>query len=128
MSLIKLGDLERGEGRGDVARGHYERSLEIDERLAQAMPESVQAQRDLSVSLNKLGDLERGEGRGDVARGHYERSLEIRERLAQAMPESVQAQRDLKWIRGRLALAQLGPLGTGCVGFIHRLFRIFGRR
>ena len=37
--------------------GHYQRSLEVSERLLVANPESAQAARDVSVSLNKLADF-----------------------------------------------------------------------
>ena len=89
------------------ARRLARRGLEIFERLAAQLPDDVQAQRDLSVSLERLGDLARAAGRPDEARGHYQRGLEIRERLAAQLPDDVQAQRDLS-----VSLYQIGMLAA----------------
>ncbi|HMO63891.1 MAG TPA: tetratricopeptide repeat protein, partial [Verrucomicrobiota bacterium] len=97
----RLGDtlFERGlPGDAAAALGHYERSLEVRERLLKANPESAAAARDVSVSLNKLGDIlaRRGlPGDAAAALGHYERSLEVSERLLKANPESAAAARDV---------------------------------
>ena len=101
VSLDRLGDFLARRGMpGDAEKvlGHYERSLEIRERLQVANPESAQAARDVSVSLNLLGAFLARRGMpGDAEKvlGHYERSLEINERLQVANPESAQAARDV---------------------------------
>ena len=101
VSLSKLGDFlaSRGmPGDAEKALGHYERCLEISERLLVANPERVQTARDVSVFLERLGDFLASRGRpgdADKALGHYERSLEVRERLLVANPESAQASRDV---------------------------------
>ena len=97
MSLKKLGDFlaSRGlAGDAEQALGHYQRSLEVSERLLAANPESAQAARDVSVSLSKLADFlaSRGlAGDAEQALGHYQRSLEVSERLLAANPEWAQA-------------------------------------
>ena len=82
---------------GDLAgeRARFEESLKIDERLAEANPSSLDAQRDLSVSLNKLGDVLFASGDLAAARNRFEESLKIRQRLAAANPSSAEPQRDL---------------------------------
>jgi tetratricopeptide (TPR) repeat protein len=89
---------ERGQA-GDAKKvlDHYQRSLEIYERLLKANPESAQAARDVSVSVGRLGDFLASRGQpGDAkkALGYYQRSLGIYERLLKANPESAQAARD----------------------------------
>jgi tetratricopeptide (TPR) repeat protein len=69
--------------------------LEVAKALAEAVPESSPAQRDLSVACNCLGDVELEAGNLSAARGLYQRSLNVREGLVKADPDSVQAQRDL---------------------------------
>ena len=109
VSLEKLAGLlaRRGQpGDAEQALGHYQRSLEIRERMLTANPESAQAARDVSVSLEKLADFLSSRGQpGDVERalGHYQRSLEIRERMLTANPESAQAARDVSVSLERLA-------------------------
>jgi tetratricopeptide (TPR) repeat protein len=101
VSLNKLGDFlsRRGQpGDAEKALGHYQRSLEVAERLLAANPESAQAARDVSVSLDMLGDFlsSRGQpGDAENALGHYQRSLELREGLLAANSESAQAARDV---------------------------------
>ena len=109
VSLNNLGDSlkKRGmPGDAEKALGHYERSLEISERLQEANPESALSARDVSVSLEKLGDIMTWRdlpGDAEKALGHYERSLEIRERLLVANPETAQAARDFMVSLERMA-------------------------
>ncbi|MCP4698726.1 MAG: tetratricopeptide repeat protein, partial [Gammaproteobacteria bacterium] len=74
---------------------HYQKALEISERIAAADPSSAAAQRDLSVSYERLGDVQISLGNTDAALAHYQKALEIRERLAAADLSSAAAQRDL---------------------------------
>ncbi|MBI5424986.1 MAG: toll/interleukin-1 receptor domain-containing protein [Opitutae bacterium] len=109
VGLLKLADYlaQRGQtGDGKKALEYYEQSLAVLERLAEANPQSAQAQRDVSVSLSKLADYlaRRGQaGDGEKALGYYERELAICERLAEANAQSAEAQRDLKVSLERLA-------------------------
>ena len=101
VSLDRLGDFlaERGKpGDAERALRHYERSLELSERLLAANPSSGRAARDVSVSLNRLGDFLTRRGRpgdAEAAMGHHVRSLAVDERLLAANPESGQAARDV---------------------------------
>ena len=108
VSLSLLADFlaSRGlAGDAEQALGHYQRSLEVSERLLAANPESAQAARDVSVSLDRLGDFlaSRGlAGDAEQALGHYQRSLEVSERLLAANPESCAGH----------AARRVGELGT----------------
>jgi tetratricopeptide (TPR) repeat protein len=114
VSLSRLGDFLSRRGKpGDVeaALGHYERSLEVRERLLAANPESGQAARDVSLSLERLGDYLMMSGQpGDAERvlGYYEQSLELSEQLLAANPESGEAARDVS-----VGLSKLGDFLAG---------------
>lgn len=109
VCLEKLGDfLSRRRGRGDTEQAlfYYQRSLDISERIANALIYSTQGQRDVAFGLERLADalIRRGlPGDADRALACYQRSLEIRERLFTASPNFEQAQRDLS-----LSLDSLG--------------------
>jgi tetratricopeptide (TPR) repeat protein len=127
VSLERLANFlaRRGQpGDADLALGHYQRSLEVSERLLAANPDSAQAARDVSVSLNKLADFlaSRGQpGDADLALGHYQRSLEVRERLLAANPDSAQAARDVSVSLNKLAdfLASRGQPGDADLALGH---------
>ncbi len=127
VSLIMMADFlaRRGlPGDADKALAHYQRSLEVSERLLVANPDSAQATRDVSVSWNKLADflVRRGlPGDVDTALGHYQRSLEVRERLLVANPDSAQAARDVSVSWNKLAdfLARRGFPGDADMALAH---------
>jgi tetratricopeptide (TPR) repeat protein len=118
LSLNRLGDFlaHRGQqGDAEKALTHFQRSVELCERLLQDDPESGRAARDVSVSVESLGDFLVGRGQqGDAekALAHYQRTNELRERLLQDNPHSDQAARDLS--------ASLIKLGDFLVGRGHR--------
>ena len=72
--------------------------LAAKKMLLLGKPESVDLQRDVSVSLDRLGDFlaSRGQpGDAEQALAHYQRSLEVSERLLADNPQSAQAARDV---------------------------------
>jgi tetratricopeptide (TPR) repeat protein len=73
---------------------HYQRCLEIFQKLAAAEPGEAEAQRNQSVLYNCLGDLTLRHGRATEAFAHYQRGLEISEMLAVDRGDA-RAQRDL---------------------------------
>jgi tetratricopeptide (TPR) repeat protein len=127
VSLERLGDFlatRGGPGDADTALGHFQRSLEVREKLHAANPDSAQAARDVSVSLNKLGDFlaKRGqEGDAATALGHYQRSLEVREKLLAANPDSAEAARDVSVSLNNLGvfLATRGQEGDAATALGH---------
>ena len=118
VSLIKLADFlaSRGlPGDAEKALAHYQRSLEVSERLLQANKDSAQAARDVSVSLGPLGDFlaRRGlPGDAEKALAHYQRSLEVSERLLEANKDSAQAARDVMVSLERMAQTTGGQPGA----------------
>jgi tetratricopeptide (TPR) repeat protein len=83
----------------------YQRTLEIQARLAKADPGNAGWQRDLSVSYNKVGDVLKKQGNLPEALKAYREDLAIAERLAKADPANAGWQADLA-----ASLGQLGDL------------------
>ncbi|MCB9609786.1 MAG: tetratricopeptide repeat protein [Polyangiaceae bacterium] len=102
FSYDQLGGLL--DSRDAAARGYFEKSLAIRERLAEEEPERLEYQRDLSISYDRLGGLLESTDAA-AARGYFERSLAIAERLAEEEPERLVYQRDLS-----IAFDRLGGL------------------
>ncbi len=94
-ALSWLGDVSVAQGRLAEALQCYQAQLAIVERLAQADPDNMQWQRDLSVSYEKIGDVLVQQGKLAEALQSFRDSLAIAERLAQADPDNMQWQRDL---------------------------------
>ena len=76
-------------GKMNEARVVFQLCYKMCEERVKAFPESVDAQRNLSVSYERLGDLEQSAGNAVAAREWYEKALEIRKRLAEQMPDNV---------------------------------------
>lgn len=77
IAKYKLGDLSKGQGAHDKARGYYEKSLEIRKQLVSRTPDDLQALRDLSISYERMGSLCNAEGSRTEACEYYEKALEI---------------------------------------------------
>ena len=71
--------------------------------MRDALGDTPQALRDLSVSLNKVGGVEADLGNLEPARAAYRESLELSRQLRDACPTVPQFQRDLAWIEARWA-------------------------
>jgi tetratricopeptide (TPR) repeat protein len=113
--LNNIGDLERVAGRPLKAKAAYDEALAIAEALAAETPNSLEWQRDLSVSHQKLGMLAADAGNTSVARRHFETSRAIRERLVMLAPDDPTREWDLAGILdrlGELALANDDPSGA----------------
>ena len=93
----------------------HDEALAIAEALAAETPNSLEWQRDLSVSHQKLGMLAADAGNTSVARRHFETSRAIRERLVMLAPDDPTREWDLAGILdrlGELALANDDPSGA----------------
>ncbi|WP_158676498.1 toll/interleukin-1 receptor domain-containing protein [Tessaracoccus sp. OH4464_COT-324] len=92
-ALLALRDLV---GQVDPGRalGLAEEALEIAQVLVGEQPGSLEARRDLTVSLNRVGDLVAHSDPGR-ALGLAEESLEVARVLVGEQPQSLQARRDL---------------------------------
>jgi tetratricopeptide (TPR) repeat protein len=87
VSLNKLGDFlsRRGQpGDATQALGHYQRDLEISERLLAANPESAQAARDVSVSHFKFFHIHRQRGDEQAAMASLAKCFAILDSFARA--------------------------------------------
>lgn len=122
-SLDRIADVlvERGQADDDaLALTNYTDSLELAERLVKSTPSSLQAERDMSVSLEKLGDFLARPGQpGDAALTDYARCLEVRERLLKLTTNSPQAKRDAVVILNKLGdcMAKRGESGNAKLAF-----------
>ena len=102
VSLNKVGDVQRALGDVAGARGRYEESLKVRERLVALTGESPEALRDLLVSLGLLGDLYRDLKDFAIARGCYRRCLATAEAALRQSPLSKELQDDVARTRARL--------------------------
>jgi hypothetical protein len=73
--------------------------------LANAQPDNVRWQRDLSVSDEKIGNALVEQGKLSEAITSYRADLAISERLAAAQPADADAQRDLAVSHAKLGMA-----------------------
>jgi tetratricopeptide (TPR) repeat protein len=107
VSLNKLADFlaSRGlPGDAEQALGHYQRSLEVSERLRAANPESAQAARDVSVSHFRLFHFHRQQGNQPEALASLAACFAILDSFAEAGRPMDAAMRQLH--------AELKPLFT----------------
>ena len=86
----------------ESAQRLFTRSLQIDEALANASPNSSLAKRDLPYSYIKLGDVYRKLGATDKALEFFQKYHELTESLASADPNSSLAKLDLSISYNRL--------------------------
>ena len=77
------------------AEGVMRHALDLATRRREALPESLEALRDLSVSHEKMGDLLLRLGETREARTHYEAALQLDQKLHDLQPEGLEALRDL---------------------------------
>ena len=111
----ELGNIAVAEGQLPTAAHHYQAAMQASNALAEADPDNLDLQRQLSVTHNKLGDVAVAEGDLAGARRSYAADLAIAERLAAADPGNAEWQFDLGVSNERLggvAMAQ-GDLETG---------------
>jgi|GEM_PF-5458200 len=97
MALRVVGNalLQRA-AQGDEERAlkFFTRALDLQERLLAANPNSVEAARDVAVSLERVADLTiklRGESVLDEVIAHHERGLAIRQRIARVDANTLRA-------------------------------------
>ena len=81
ISLVKVGDATVATDR-DAARGYYERSRVIRERLAAEDAGSLQAQRDVSTIYDRIGNIHNADERYEDALDFYRKSFAIRQTIA----------------------------------------------
>lgn len=85
LALDRIADLERKSGNRLAASDRYQQSLRIRQAILDDFGESLDALRDLSVSLSNVGDLK---PELEIAVGYYRESLVIRQRIVDEFGES----------------------------------------
>ena len=75
-----------------LAESYYERAFHIAKSLAEADPNNVQKQLDLSLSFNNLGNVCLKLGRTDLALTQFQEGLKINRSLAEADPDDIRKQ------------------------------------
>lgn len=121
--LNNLGDLESSLGRLDAASKSYQDAFAIAELLATEEPESLEFQRDLSVSHQKLGMLAAERGDLSSAQRHFRESRRIREQLVKLAPGDPTREWDLAGSLDQLGQTALiaGDLAGARVEFMSLL-------
>lgn len=92
---LRLGELDRERGDLAAALKHQTSAYKIASRRAEAEPDDVERQRDLSISCEKLGDIFFSKGDIDEAHFYYGKGLDITRRLSVADETELRWQRDL---------------------------------
>ncbi|OLB81479.1 MAG: hypothetical protein AUI14_03120 [Actinobacteria bacterium 13_2_20CM_2_71_6] len=82
-------------GNTAAATGRLTTVVRVSHSRADAAPEDLVHQHNLSTSYERLGDMTRAAGNSPEAERHYRASLTIRQRLVDADPTSALAQRHL---------------------------------
>ena len=95
-SFQKLGDVcLMYTGKLLEALKYYERTVDINRKLAAQSPTNAVVQQNLSTALERLGMTSERLGQFDVARNRYHEMLSIKKSLAEADPTNAVAQREL---------------------------------
>ena len=103
-----LGDLELRSGDLNAARKHFQRSLQLKEKVLSKDSTSIQAQDDLTVALDRLGGIYLQTGPPDQAEKLLRRSCEIRKSILEQRPGNRIALRKLALSHERLGNLALG--------------------
>ena len=94
-----MGDVQRAMGDVAAARGRYEQSLEVSERLVKMTGESLEALSDLAIGLERMGDVCRDQDDQEGARALYQRGLAVATSALRQSP----LDRDIQLAQARLA-------------------------
>lgn len=108
MSIVKLGDLEKANGRREDAFGLYQRALELDERLAKRDPTSVPLLSNLFWSLSRFEERALTDGIGEAASWRT-RETEVAARMMDLEPRSWRSLEAAAFAESRLAIAESDP-------------------
>src|SRR5262249_33545924 len=104
IGLLKVADAIVATDR-EQARGYYERSRTIREKLAADDRDSLTAQRDLSTIYDRIGNVLLLDTRPEEALAVFRKGLAIRERIVSLDPRNMAAKRDIGFSHDRIATA-----------------------
>ena len=113
VSLNKVGDVARAQGRLGEAAEAYEEGLSLRRDLLSRYGDTPEAMRDLSVSLNQVGDVARARNDPEQAGSVYRECIAALTRLTTVFPDDPEYP---EWTqRIETALEELGQAGEGPV-------------
>ena len=73
----------------------YDKALQVAQNLVHKQSDSIEAKRDLSVSLDNIAKIYLQKGDADKALKHYQESLALAQSIENKRPDSIEAKRDL---------------------------------
>ena len=108
ISLIEVGDYYAMYGDLSTSFEYYEQAVDIARYQKSLVnkeekSDSIEAKRDVSVSLNKLADIYLQKGEVAKALQHYQDGLELRQEIQNQRPDSIEAKRDVSVSLEKLA-------------------------
>jgi tetratricopeptide (TPR) repeat protein len=98
--------VQRAQGDLSSALSSYNKTLEIQEKLAARDPASTEWQSDLGGSHERIGDVQRAQGDQSSALSSYNKTLEISQKLGARDPGNTKWQRDLSVSYGEIGDVQ----------------------
>ena len=101
--MNNVGDVQRDMGDVAAARGRYEQSLELSERLVKLTGESPEALSDLAIGLGRMADVCRDQDDQDGARALYQRGLAVATAALRQSPLARELQQLVVVVQARLA-------------------------
>jgi len=105
LSLARIADLERAAGNNTAALERYVESLEIQKEILRRFDPSLQAERDVLVSLGRIGSCAMSLNRPQEAGKRFEESISVARSVLAKYGSSPEALRDLS-----VSLEQMGGL------------------
>ena len=95
IAEIKLGDFYAQHDDLSEANSYYIRALKLAQEIQNRRPDSIEAMRDVSISLEKTADIYLQKGDSTKALKNCEDGLKLREEIQNRRPDSIEAMRDL---------------------------------
>jgi tetratricopeptide (TPR) repeat protein len=95
VSVTKLGDVARAQGRFTEARDFFQQGLELTQALAQADPSNATLQSGVVANFSRLGEVAAHQGRLTDARDFFQQGLELTQTLIRADPSNAVLQANL---------------------------------
>ena len=79
----------------DEAQKYYKKAHKLSLEILNNQPDSIEAKRDLSVSLNKIANIYLQKGDIQKALDNYKDGLKLRDSILEKRPDSIEAKRDI---------------------------------
>lgn len=79
----------------DEAQKYYKKAYKLSLEILEKRPDSIEAKRDLSISLGKIADIYLEKSEIQKALDNYKDGLKLRESILEKRPDSIEAKRDI---------------------------------